>query len=93
MFRVYDINKLAEELKEQNDRVCDCFEEMSILTSRLRGLSEMFDDYTSEDRKLKRFDELLNTVFDYSYQLDCLCNAYVYACDTKTHLVSERKNE
>ena len=83
MFKVYDIKELAEELKQENDRVCDCFEEICVLTSRLRGLAELTLDYKDEDRSLTRFSELLNVIHDYSYDLDCLCNAYVYACDTK----------
>lgn len=86
-YNVFDIDKCVEEMKQQNDRLCECFGELSILSEKIHHLMWLAMELDVADRQRDCFSSLLDTVSDYVFELKQLTLAYERAVNVKTTLV------
>lgn len=81
-YKIDDMEQLVSSIKQDNERTCDCFENLANLSEKIRGLLQ----YESEDRTMDCFGTLIDTIDDYAWEMKQLANAYVQACDVKSHI-------
>lgn len=80
------MEQLVTSIKQDNERTCDCFENLVNLSEKIRGLLQIALQYESEDRTMDCFGTLIDTIDDYAWEMKQLANAYVQACDVKSHI-------
>lgn len=85
-YNISDMEQLVSSIKQDNERTCDCFEYLANLSDKIKGLSEVALQYESEDRVMSCFGILIDAIDDYAWEMKQLANAYVQACDVKSHI-------
>lgn len=81
-YKIDDMEQLVSSIKQDNERTCDCFETLANISEKIKGLLQ----YESEDRTMDCFGTLINIIDDYAWEMKQLANAYVQACDVKSHI-------
>lgn len=82
----YNMEQLVSAIKQDNERTCDCFENLANLSEKIKGLLEIALNIDDADRSMDSFGKLIDTINDYSYEMKQLANAYVLACDVTSHI-------
>lgn len=85
-YKIDDMEQLVSSIKQDNERTCDCFETLANISEKIKGLLQIALQYESEDRTMDCFETLINTIDDYAWEMKQLANAYVQACDVKSHI-------
>lgn len=85
-YKIDDMEQLVASIKNDNERTCDCFETLANISEKIKGLSELALQYESEDRAMRCFGTLIDVIDDYAWEMKQLANAYVQACDVKSHI-------
>ena len=53
---------------------------------KIKGLTQVALQFESEDRSMDCFGQLIDSIDDYAWEMKQLANAYVLACDVKSHI-------
>lgn len=85
-YKIDDMKQLVSSIKQDNERTCDCFETLANISEKIKGLLQVALQYESEDRTMDCFGTLIDTIYDYAWEMKQLANAYVQACDVKSHI-------
>lgn len=85
-YKIDDMEQLVTSIKNDNERTCDCFETLANISEIIKGLSEVALQYESADRAMRCFGTLIDAIDDYAWEMKQLANAYVQACDVKSHI-------
>lgn len=85
-YNISDMEQLVSSIKQDNERTCDCFENLVNLSETIKGLTEIALRFESVDMSMNCFRTLIDTINDYAWEMKQLANAYVQACDVKSHI-------
>ena len=85
-YNISDMEQLVSSIKQDNERTCDCFENLVNLSETIKGLTEIALQFESVDMSMNCFRTLIDTINDYAWEMKQLANAYVQACDVKSHI-------
>lgn len=85
-YNISDMEQLVSSIKQDNERTCDCFENLANLSEKIKGLLQIALDFETEDMSRDCFRTLIDSIDDYAYEMKQLANAYVFACDVKSHI-------
>jgi len=85
-YNISDMEQLVSSIKQDNERTCDCFENLANLSEKIKGLLQIALDFETEDMSRDCFRTLIDSIDDYAWEMKQLANAYVLACDVKSHI-------
>lgn len=85
-YNISDMKQLVSSIKQDNERTCDCFENLANLSEKIKGLLQIALDFETEDMSRDCFRTLIDSIDDYAYEMKQLSNAYVLACDVTSHI-------
>lgn len=85
-YNIRDMEQLISSIKQDNERTCDCFENLANLSEKIKGLLEIALNIDDADRSMDSFRKLIDSIDDYAWEMKQLSNAYVLACDVKSHI-------
>lgn len=85
-YNISDMEQLVSSIKQDNERTCDCFENLANLSEKIKGLLQIALDFETEDMSRDYFRTLIDSIDDYAYEMKQLSNAYVLACDVTSHI-------
>ena len=85
-YNISDMEQLVSSIKQDNERTCDCFENLANLSEKIKGLLQIALDFETEDMSMDCFRTLIDSIDDYAYEMKQLANAYVLACDVESHI-------
>lgn len=85
-YNISDMEQLVSSIKQDNERTCDCFENLANLSEKIKGLLQIALDFETEDMSRDCFRTLIDSIDDYAYEMKQLANAYVLACDVTSHI-------
>lgn len=85
-YNISDMEQLVSSIKQDNERTCDCFENLANLSEKIKGLLEIALNIDDADRSMDSFGKLIDSIDDYAWEMKQLANAYVLACDVKSHI-------
>lgn len=85
-YNISNMEQLVSSIKQDNERTCDCFENLVNLSEKIEGLLQIALDFETEDMSRDCFRTLIDSIDDYAYEMKQLANAYVLACDVTSHI-------
>ncbi len=80
---------IVTSMKENNERICDCFSELANISYNMKNLCEIALNIKQMDRCSCSFNSLLDAIDEYAYQLKVLTASYEMACDVSVTLVNK----
>lgn len=85
-YNISDMEQLVSAIKQDNERTCDCFENLANLSEKIKGLLQIALEFETEDMSRDCFRTIIDTIDDYAWEMKQLANAYVLACDVSSHI-------
>lgn len=70
-------------IKKENDRICDVFSYMGIMSTQLKSMLENMLNIDEHDRNTDLFYDLLSVANDMAWQMREYANACEKACDVR----------
>lgn len=83
IMKVQTTDEIVATIKNDNDRICDVFTYISIMSTQLNSIIEVMTDFNDLDRNSDTFYDLLCIANDLAYQMKEYVIGCERACDVK----------
>lgn len=83
IMEVKTTDELVSKIKKENDRICDVFSNMTIMSTQLKSILEVMIDFSDNDRNRDTFYDLLCIANDMAFQMREYAKGCEVACDVR----------